>query len=127
VSLENILRVIHSVHVGTDIGPRCCIFLEGCSFLLFRDPKYVSRYWILQAIQRVKEACPQKLEVIREILPISVISGILSQGYLKRVPRDRKTGAVPYELSIDVGLHCFSKGWVLSETECVPGRLDVTE
>jgi len=38
---------------------------------------------------------------------------MLSQGYLKRVPRDRKFDAFPYELRTAIDL------------QCVPGRLDI--
>ena len=52
---------------------------------------------------------------------------MLSQGYLKRIPRDRKIDAFPYELRIAIDLQCVTRGWVVTETECAPEKMDITE
>jgi len=41
---------------------------------------------------------------------MSLGSRILSQGYLKHVPRDRKFDVFPYELRIAIDLQCVPKG-----------------
>jgi len=41
---------------------------------------------------------------------MSLGSRILSQGYLKRVPRDLKFDVFPYELRIAIDLQCVPKG-----------------